>query len=61
MSKDKDPLKVQVGGDHYKGFKIQPVEYTMANDLNTDLILVSLMRLTWVQPVKMIYFPNYVN
>ncbi len=34
MSKDIDPLKVQVGGDHYKGFKIQPVEYTMKNGLN---------------------------
>lgn len=30
----KDPLDVQVGGNHYKGFKIQPVEYTMENGLN---------------------------
>lgn len=24
----------QVGGDHYKGLKIQPVQYIMANKLN---------------------------
>ena len=24
----------QVGGDHYKNLKIQPVEYIMANNLN---------------------------
>ena len=29
-----NPLDIQVGGDHYKNFKIQPVEYTMANNLN---------------------------
>ena len=28
------PLKVQVGGSHYKDFKIQPVEYTTANGLS---------------------------
>ncbi len=28
-----DPLKKQVGGDHYKDCKIQPIEYIMANDL----------------------------
>lgn len=26
-----NPLDVQVGGSHYKHFKIQPVEYTRAN------------------------------
>lgn len=29
-----DPLKVQVGGDHYKGFKIQPIEFCIANKLD---------------------------
>lgn len=28
------PLAKQVGGDHYKKYKIQPVEYAMANKLN---------------------------
>lgn len=28
-----DPLAVQVGGDHYKALKIQPVEYIHANGL----------------------------
>ncbi len=28
-----DPLKVQVGGNHYKSLKIQPVEYIMANNI----------------------------
>lgn len=28
------PLDTQVGGDHYKKYKIQPVEYAMANGLN---------------------------
>jgi len=27
-------LGVQVGGDHYKGFVIQPVEFTMRNRLS---------------------------
>lgn len=26
-------LKKQVGGDHYKKLKIQPIEYALANDL----------------------------
>lgn len=25
---------IQVGGSHYLGLKIQPMEYSMANDLN---------------------------
>lgn len=29
-----DPLSVQVGGDHYKTLKIQPMEYSMANKLD---------------------------
>jgi len=28
-----NPLDVQVGGGHYKNFKIQPIEYILANDL----------------------------
>ncbi len=28
-----DPLTVQVGGTHYKGMKIQPVEYIHANNI----------------------------
>lgn len=28
------PLTRQVGGSHYKKYKIQPVEYAMANNLN---------------------------
>jgi hypothetical protein len=28
------PLAEQVGGSHYKGYKIQPIEYAMANNLN---------------------------
>lgn len=28
-----NPLDVQVGGDHYKRFKIQPIEFIMANGL----------------------------
>jgi hypothetical protein len=27
-------LDVQVGGDHYKKLKIQPMEYSMANNLD---------------------------
>jgi len=27
------PLDIQVGGDHYKKMKIQPVEFILANDL----------------------------
>ena len=27
-------LDTQVGGDHYKSLKIQPMEYSMANNLN---------------------------
>jgi hypothetical protein len=28
-----DPLKVQVGGAHYKGLAIQPIEYIHANNI----------------------------
>jgi len=28
-----NPLDVQVGGEHYKGMKIQPVEFITANNL----------------------------
>ena len=27
-------LKTQIGGDHYKNFKIQPIEFIMKNNLN---------------------------
>lgn len=29
-----NPLDKQIGGDHYKTMKIQPVEYIVANNLN---------------------------
>lgn len=29
-----DPLNSQVGGSHYKKYKIQPIEFAMANKLN---------------------------
>lgn len=29
-----DPFKIQVGGNHYKSLKIQPVEYITANGLS---------------------------
>ncbi len=32
-NKDKKPLDVQVGGKHYKKFKIQPAEYILSNQL----------------------------
>lgn len=33
MTKPYDPLAVQVGGDHYKTMRIQPVEFILANGL----------------------------
>lgn len=30
---DDRPLEVQIGGDHYKNFKIQPIEFVLANNL----------------------------
>ena len=30
----KTATETQVGGDHYKSLKIQPMEYSMANNLN---------------------------
>jgi len=30
---ESNPLNRQVGGDHYKGFKIQPVEFIHHNNL----------------------------
>lgn len=29
-----DALKIQIGGNHYKNLKIQPIEFIMANNLN---------------------------
>jgi hypothetical protein len=29
-----DPMTEQIGGDHYRNMKIQPLEYSMANGLN---------------------------
>ena len=34
MSKEQRALKEQVGGQHYKGCRIQPVEYIHANGLD---------------------------
>ena len=31
---DEKALDVQVGGNHYKKFKIQPIEFIMKNNLN---------------------------
>ena len=31
---DEKPLDRQVGGDHYKRLKIQPIEYCLHNNLN---------------------------
>jgi hypothetical protein len=33
-SANTNPLDSQIGGAHYKQYKIQPVEYAMANSLN---------------------------
>ena len=30
----RNPLDSQIGGQHYKQYKVQPVEYAMANSLN---------------------------
>lgn len=34
MEKNINPLEIQIGGDHYKDVKIQPIEYIHANNLN---------------------------
>lgn len=31
---DRNPLNIQEGGSHYKGCKIQPIEYIVANNLD---------------------------
>lgn len=31
---DTKPTDTQVGGTHYKKYKIQPIEYTLGNNLN---------------------------
>lgn len=31
---DRNPLQTQVAGDHYKKYKIQPVEFLQANEFN---------------------------
>lgn len=33
-SKNKNPLQTQVGGNHYKDFKIQPIEFIHVNNLD---------------------------
>lgn len=33
-AKADNPLDTQVGGDHYKTYPIQPIEYAMVNRLN---------------------------
>ncbi len=30
---EKDPMDEQVGGKHYKGFKIQPIDFIHANEI----------------------------
>lgn len=30
---NESPLNVEIGGDHYKKFKIQPVEFIQANNI----------------------------
>lgn len=34
LNSQKSSLDTQVGGGHYKKYKIQPVEYAMANNLS---------------------------
>lgn len=34
MASDKSALDSQVGGQHYKMYGIQPIQYAMANNLN---------------------------
>lgn len=34
MKEELNPLDRQVGGDHYKHFKIQPIEFALVNGLN---------------------------
>lgn len=34
MTTQTSPLQTQVGGSHYKGFAIQPVEFCQRNELN---------------------------
>ena len=31
---DNNALNIQIGGNHYKDYKIQPIEFIMANNLN---------------------------
>jgi hypothetical protein len=31
---DENPLNTQIGGDHYKGQAIQPIQYILANELD---------------------------
>ena len=33
MTKQKNALQVQVGGNHYKKYKIQPIEFIHANKI----------------------------
>jgi hypothetical protein len=30
----KNPLDIQLGGNHYKNFKIQPIEFIVKNNFN---------------------------
>jgi hypothetical protein len=34
VNQETGALEVQVGGNHYKDMKIQPIEFIMKNDLN---------------------------
>ena len=46
FKKERMALSEQVGGDHYKKYPIQPIEFAMANGLNAcqTLCLKYLMR-----------------
>lgn len=34
MTETNDPLAIQIGGGHYKNLAIQPIEFSMLNDLD---------------------------
>jgi hypothetical protein len=34
VEKNSNPLDIQIGGSHYKQYKIQPIEYMFANKLD---------------------------
>ncbi len=46
----RDPLASQVGGDHYKGRVIQPIEYIAANNL--DFMSANIIKYATRHPDK---------